>query len=79
MVAWILGGRRKQLPHDGGFCRTFCDVGLEMLSVGLRGLLTLAIHSLAVYRGATDHYIVDDGEAALAPDPVALTVLDAAV
>ena len=34
---------------------------------------------MAVDRGATDHDIVDDGETALAADPVPLTILDATV
>ena len=47
-----------------------------MMGAGVR---TLAAHATAIDGGAADHDIVHDGEAALATDPVALAVPDAAV
>jgi hypothetical protein len=41
--------------------------------------LTLALHAVSVDTGADDHDIVNDGEAALAANPVALAVLEATV
>ena len=41
--------------------------------------LTLALHAVSVDASAADHDIVDDGEAALTSNPVALTVLQATV
>jgi hypothetical protein len=41
--------------------------------------LTLAVHAVAIDGNAADHDIVDDGEAALAADPIALAVPDATV
>lgn len=41
--------------------------------------LTLTLHAMPVNTGADNHDIVDDGEAALASYPVALTVLEATV
>lgn len=43
------------------------------------GQLTLALHAVSVDTDAADQDIVDDGEAALAADPVAATVLQATV
>jgi hypothetical protein len=41
--------------------------------------LTLALHAVPVNTGTANHDIVDNGEAALAADPVALTVLQTTV
>jgi hypothetical protein len=42
-------------------------------------VLTLAFHAMPVDARAAYHYIVDDGEAALAADPVPLAILQTAV
>jgi len=42
-------------------------------------VLTLALHALAINAGAANEHVVDDGEAAFAADPVALTVPQATV
>jgi hypothetical protein len=50
-----------------------------MRELGYRIALTLTLHTVSVDTDAADQDIVDDREAAFAPYPITLTVLEATV
>jgi hypothetical protein len=52
---------------------------IMMRELGYRIALTLTLHTVSVDTDAADQDIVDDREAAFAPYPITLTVLEATV